>query len=103
MLIGATEVGSHWSGRSGRDQHLLERLEILEGSQEATHQRCSRDGFSQKRLEYVFHACCFLSFLRMQVGQVLRSPELASMTCWLVDLVNVSLTFASIPIIGLEP
>ena len=75
MLIRATEVGSHWSGRreqegesgrSGRDQHLLERLETLEGSQEATHQRCSRDGFSQKRLECFPHM--LFSFLPEDAG-----------------------------------
>lgn len=46
MLIGGTEVCSHWfghqeqggqSGRSGRDQYRLEGLEIPEGNQEATH------------------------------------------------------------------
>lgn len=108
MLIGGTEVCSHWfghqeqggqSGRSGRDQYRLEGLEIPEGNQEATHQYCPRNGFSQKRSER-FPGMLF-SFLPEDARCAGPKKLLIDLNYQLVpsiELVDASLTFASISV-----
>lgn len=61
VLVGGAEGSGVHAGRSDRGQHSLEGLEIPEGTQEAIHQCCPKNEFSQKRSGCF--SCMLFSFL----------------------------------------
>ena len=89
MLIGGAEVCRHWFGHQGsREVSLEDQVGISMGWKDLRSLRVVRrlptntaqEMGSPRRGLSAFHACCFLSFLKMQAVRVLRSSSWASTT-----------------------
>lgn len=92
-LGGQIGVSTAWKGL--RSLRVLRRLST----------NVARKMSSHRRGLVAFHACCFLSFLRMHVAWGPEKPlvGLVYLLAPSIELVNESLIFTSIPVIKQEP